>query len=94
MSDAVTSVGAIRAGDTITCIDHFGGVILKVPAAAARKEGVGGLSFLSEDMHNSILGTCEASDEAHNAGVEADRFGPDGTLLNPVPGIEYDEEAE
>ena len=25
MSDAVTSVGAIRAGDTITYIDHFGG---------------------------------------------------------------------
>ena len=25
MADAVTSVGAIRAGDTITYIDHFGG---------------------------------------------------------------------
>ena len=25
MADAVTSVGAIRAGDTITYTDHFGG---------------------------------------------------------------------
>ena len=25
MSDALTSVGAIRAADTITYIDHFGG---------------------------------------------------------------------
>ena len=25
MADAVTSVGAIRAGDTITYNDHFGG---------------------------------------------------------------------
>ena len=62
------------------------------PAAAARKQGVGGLSFFSEDMHNTVLGACEAADEARNAAVEADRFGPDGQLLNPSPGIEYEEE--
>ena len=62
------------------------------PAAAARKEGVGGLSFLSEDMHNTILGTCERADAASNAAVEPDQYGPNGQLLNPAPGIEYDEE--
>ena len=64
------------------------------PAAAARKAGVGGLSFLSEDMHNTILDACEVADEAHNDAVEPDRFAPDGTLLNPVPGIEYDEQEQ
>ena len=62
------------------------------PCAAARKEGVGGLSFLSEDMHNMIRVTCEAADEAHNAAVEPDRYAPDGRLLNPPPAVEYDEE--
>jgi hypothetical protein len=62
------------------------------PAATARKQGVGGLSFFSEDMHNTVLGACEAADEARNEAVEADRFGPDGQLLNPSPGIEYEEE--
>ena len=62
------------------------------PAAAARKEGVGGLSFLSEDMHNTILSTCEAADEEHNDAVERDRYAADGMLLNPVPGVEYEEE--
>ena len=61
--------------------------------SAARKQGVGGLSFFSEDMHNTVLGTCEAADEAHNEAVEADRYGPDGQLLNPTPGIDYEEEA-
>ena len=37
------------------------------PAAAARKQGVGGLSFFSEDMHNTVLGACEAAGEACNA---------------------------
>ena len=60
---------------------------------AARKQGVGGLSFFSEDMHNTVLGACEAADEACNAAVEADCYGPDGQLLNPTPGIEYEEEA-
>ena len=64
------------------------------PAAAARKEGVGGLSFLSEDMHNTILGTCERVDAAHNAAVEPDLYGPNGELLNPAPDIEYEEETE
>ena len=64
------------------------------PAAAARKEGVGGLSFLSEDMHNTILGTCERVDAAHNAAVEPDLYGPNGELLNPATDIEYEEETE
>ena len=63
------------------------------PAAAARKQGVGGLSFFSEDMHNTVLGACEAADEASNAMVEADLYGADGQLLNPAPDIEYDDEA-
>jgi hypothetical protein len=62
------------------------------PAAAARKEGVGGLSFFSEDMHNTCLSACAEADEAHNAACEPDQYGPDGQLLNPTPGIEYDEE--
>ena len=37
------------------------------PAAAVRKEGVGGLSFLSEDMHNCILAACAQIGEEHNA---------------------------
>ena len=64
------------------------------PAAAARKQGVGGLSFLSEDMHNTILGTCERVDAVHNAAVEPDLYGPNGELLNPAPDIEYDQETE
>ena len=62
------------------------------PAATARKQGVGGLSFFSEDMHNTVLGACEAADEAHNAEVEHDQYTPDGQLLNPAPDIEYDDE--
>ena len=62
------------------------------PAAAARKQGVGGLSFFSEDMHNTVLGACEAADEACNAAVEPDLYGTDGQLLNPAPDIEYDDE--
>ena len=62
------------------------------PHAEARRQGVGGLSFLSEDMHNTILGTCERADAAHNAAVEPDEYGPNGQLLNPAPDIEYDEE--
>ena len=60
------------------------------PAAAARKEGVGGLSFLSEDMHNTILSTCAAIDDEHNARCQPDSYSPTGELLNPAPGIEYD----
>ena len=60
------------------------------PAAAARKEGVGGLSFLSEDMHNTISATCAAIVAERNALCEPDRYSPTGQLLNPAPGIEYD----
>ena len=60
------------------------------PAAAARSQGVGGLSFLSEDMHNSILNACAAIDAEHNLRCEPDRYSPTGRLLNPAPGIEYD----
>ena len=62
------------------------------PAAAVRKEGVGGLSFLSEDMHNYLLATCEALDEEHNAQCPRDEYNENGELLNPAPGIEYEEE--
>ena len=41
------------------------------PAAAARKEVVGGLSFLSEDMHNMILAASAAMVEQQNALCEA-----------------------
>ena len=44
-------------------------------------------------MHNTILGACEAADEACNAAVEPDVYGTDGQLLNPAPDIEYDDEA-
>ena len=64
------------------------------PAAAARKEGVGGLSFFSEDMHNMCMSACAEADELHNAACDPDQYGPNGQLLNPAPGIEYDEEAE
>ena len=60
------------------------------PAAAARREGVGGLSFLSEDMHNTILATCAAIVAEQNALCEPDTYSPTGQLLNPAPGIEYD----
>ena len=60
------------------------------PAAAARKQGVGGLSFLSEDMHNTILAACAALNAEHNAHCEPDIYSPTGQLLNPAPGIEYD----
>jgi|EP00966_Prymnesium_polylepis_P057342 hypothetical protein len=62
------------------------------PAAAARKEGVGGLSFLSEDMHNMILAASAAIIEQQNALCEPDVYSPTGELLNPAPGIEYDVE--
>jgi hypothetical protein len=62
------------------------------PAAAARKEGVGGLSFFSEDMYNTCLAACVEADEAHNAACEPDMYSPEGELLNPVPGINYDEQ--
>ena len=62
------------------------------PAAAARKEGLGGLSFFSEDMHNMSLSTCAEADEMHNAACEADQYSPDGVLLNPAPDIAYEEE--
>ena len=64
--------------DNIVCSD-MGGIVVS-------------RSILSEDMHNTILGTCEAADEAHNANVDADEYGADGTLLNPAPEIEYEEE--
>ena len=60
------------------------------PAAAARKQGVGGLSFLSEDMHNTILAACIAVVEEQNALCDSDQYSPSGQLLNPAPGIEYD----
>ena len=60
------------------------------PHAAARKEGVGGLSFLSEDMHNTLRDACEAAHAEHNARCEPDTYSPTGELLNPAPGIEFD----
>ena len=60
------------------------------PAAEARKQGEGGLSFLSEDMHNTIQAACEALSAEHNARCEPDNYSPTGELLNPAPGIEYD----
>ena len=60
------------------------------PAAAARKDGVGGLSFLSEDMNNTLLAACAAVDAEQNARCEPDVYSPNGELLNPAPGIEYD----
>ena len=62
------------------------------PAAAARRQGVGGLSFLSDDMHNAILAACAAIVAEQNALCEEDRYSPTGQLLNPAPGIEYDVE--
>ena len=65
------------------------------PAAAARREGMGGLSFFSEDMHNMCMSACAEADELHNAACDADQYGPDGrTLLNPTPGINYGDEDE
>lgn len=55
---------------------------------------MGGLSFFSEDMHNMCMSACAEADELHNAACEPDQYGPNGQLLNPAPGIEYDEEAE
>ena len=46
------------------------------PAAAARREGMGGLSFFSEDMHNMCLSACAEADELHNAACDADQYGP------------------
>ena len=46
------------------------------PAAAARREGMGGLSFFSEDMHNMYLSACAEADELHNAACDADQYGP------------------
>ena len=51
---------------------------------------MGGLSFLSEDMHNTILAACAAVVEEQNALCESDQYSPSGQLLNPAPGIEYD----
>jgi hypothetical protein len=62
------------------------------PAAAARKEGVGDLSFFSEDMHNTCLAACVEADEAHNAVCDPDVYSPEGELLNPAPGIDYDDQ--
>ena len=60
------------------------------PHAAARKEGVGGLSFLSEDMHNTLKDACEAVHADNNARCEPDTYSPTGELMNPATGIEYD----
>ena len=60
------------------------------PAAEARRQGVGGLSFFSEDMHNAVEAACKDAVEEQNALVEPDRFSASGQLLNPAPGIEYD----
>jgi hypothetical protein len=60
------------------------------PAAEARRQGVGGLSFLSEDMHNAILAACTAYVEQQNLLCESDMYSPTGGLINPAPGIEYD----
>jgi hypothetical protein len=43
-------------------------------------------------MHNTLLGACEAADEAHNATIAPDEYGPNGELLNPAPAIENEEE--
>jgi hypothetical protein len=53
---------------------------------------VGGLSFFSEDMHNTCLAACVEADEAHNATCEPDTISPEGVRLNPTPGIDYEEE--
>jgi hypothetical protein len=53
---------------------------------------VGGLSFFSEDMHNTCLAACVEADEAHTAACEQDIFSPEGAMLNPTPGIDYEEE--
>ena len=57
-----------------------------------RKQGVGGLSFLSEDMHNAIKAACSALIDEHNTLCKHDMYSPTGQLLNPAPGIEYDVE--
>ena len=62
------------------------------PEGAGRKEGIGGLCFLSEDMHNMLLSCCAAIIEQQNALCEPDVYSPIGELLNPPPAIEYDVE--
>ena len=49
-----------------------------------------GLSFLSEDMNNTLIATVDAAAEEQNARCEPDVYSPDGELLNPAPAIEYD----
>ena len=60
--------------------------------SSTEEEGLGGLSFFSEDMHNTCMSACAEADELHNAACEADEYGPNGQLLNPAPGINYDDE--
>ena len=45
---------------------------------------------MSEDMNNILRQTCEAIAEEHNARCEPDVYSPEGELMNPAPGIEYD----
>ena len=44
-------------------------------------------------MHTACLAACEEADELHNAACVGDEYSPQGELLNPAPGIEYEEEA-
>ena len=60
------------------------------PYATKRSDVVGGLSFLSEDMHNTLLATCEALLTEENDRCEPDVYAPTGALVNPAPDIEYD----
>ena len=39
------------------------------PAAAARATGVGGLSFLCEDLHNEVLAACDPNDSHEQDGA-------------------------
>ena len=45
-------------------------------------------------MNNTVLLACAAADEAHNAACEPDQYSPQGVLLNPAPGIAYDDEED
>ena len=61
MADAVTSVGAIRAGDTITYIDHFGGDSEGPVSTAGNTFAEAGdflLDIYTEQLAFGTLSTC------------------------------------